>query len=318
MASFSVGILLLLLTIAALLPWTGAWRCVSGASEADGRSQCADYCHGFANASRNVWGAKKCVSYHYQYDWRECHVQCEVVPEGANVRVYEYFPICQCQTARDRCTASGKTFCTDNYSDGFCCTSSERCEANPNKALRCISKCAGVNCGAHGSCVATTGKCACTDGWRGTLCATAPSECYGVNCGAHGSCSPANGVCVCRGGYSGGRCQKPPATANKPNPSSGGGASNCKRMMCRAENDETVERADASNSGGTISTCHFYFQSRHICLLYWFIVSGGAVAGIVIACVVVVVIVLVAALTFVLVRRRQASAQAESNYDTLQ
>ncbi len=317
MASYSVAILLLLLTIAALLPWTGA--CASGTSEADGRSQCADYCHGFANASRNIWGAK-CVRYNYQYDWQKCHVQCQVVTDGAGGvgAVYEYFPICKCQTSRDRCAAGGKTYCsTTDYYGGLCCTSSERCEAVPNKAPRCISMCAGVNCGAHGSCVATTGKCACTDGWRGTLCATAPSECYGVKCGAHGSCSPANGVCICRNGYSGVRCQKPPAVANKPNLSGGGGAGNCKRMMCRAENDETVERADASNSGGTIHVI-FYFQSQHICLLYWFIVSGGAVAGIVIACVVVVVIVLVAALTFVLVRRRQASAQAESNYDTMQ
>jgi len=78
------------------------------------------------------------------------------------------------------------------------------------------NRCAGINCGAHGTCNPQTGKCICRDGYTGDRCQnppqtgaeqTIPNPCAGIDCGAHGKCNRQTGKCDCDEGYYGDRCQ---------------------------------------------------------------------------------------------------------------
>jgi len=48
-----------------------------------------------------------------------------------------------------------------------------------------LSKCKGVNCGKHGKCKESNGKCDCDTGYSGQNCEIV-SKCLGVYCGTHG------------------------------------------------------------------------------------------------------------------------------------
>ena len=72
----------------------------------------------------------------------------------------------------------------------------------PRFAVHSADPCAGVDCGAHGSC--SGGTCICeSEAYTGDRCQDI-DPCVGVDCGAHGICS--GGTCFCESGYTGDRC----------------------------------------------------------------------------------------------------------------
>jgi hypothetical protein len=110
----------------------------------------------------------------------------------------------ECLIFRTTCPGGVKQCSAFNKSNNTRCGSGAGAGTCSNGV--CISACANVDCGAHGSC--SSGNCSCRDGYSGNRCQTPPDPCAGINCGAHGTCS--GGGCSCRDGFSGDRCQNDP------------------------------------------------------------------------------------------------------------
>jgi len=72
--------------------------------------------------------------------------------------------------------------------------------------------CQQVICTPHGTCNELKRLCDCTGGYSGDRCETAPASlCAGIECGAHGSCDPTRGPpCQCTEGWEGDSCQLQP------------------------------------------------------------------------------------------------------------
>ena len=90
---------------------------------------------------------------------------------------------------------------------GSCSGGTCFCESEAYTGDRCQNdvRCFDVDCGAHGSCSGGTCFCENSGAYSGDRCQNY-DRCFGVDCGAHGSCS--GGTCTCESGaYSGGRCQ---------------------------------------------------------------------------------------------------------------
>merc|ERR1719231_374998 len=73
-----------------------------------------------------------------------------------------------CDACADNCLSC------DTAGAGKCDTCAANYVVDATSAKTCgCGLCAGVECGAHGSC--TSGECVCTDGYTGAACATPPA-----------------------------------------------------------------------------------------------------------------------------------------------
>jgi hypothetical protein len=107
-------------------------------------------------------------------------------------------PESECQIFRTTCPGGVKQCSAINKSNTTRCGAGAGAGTCSNGV--CVSDCANVDCGAHGTC--SGGTCSCRDGFSGSRCQTDP--CADISCGAHGSCS--GGACSCRDGFSGSTC----------------------------------------------------------------------------------------------------------------
>ncbi|PHJ20806.1 egf-like domain-containing [Cystoisospora suis] len=68
------------------------------------------------------------------------------------------------------------------------------------------NKCVDVNCGPHGTCDKTTGKCICKPGYIGDNCETV-DKCHNNDCSGHGTCDSKSGQCICQPCFTGSNCE---------------------------------------------------------------------------------------------------------------
>jgi hypothetical protein len=81
------------------------------------------------------------------------------------------------------------------------------CDDNWSGAACDVFDCGALDCGAHGTCDAAAGNCACDDNWSGAACDV--FDCGVLDCGAHGTCDATAGSCICDDNWSGTLCETP-------------------------------------------------------------------------------------------------------------
>lgn len=197
-------------------------------------------------------------------------------------------PTCQANTCNSHGTCVDTTgtavcTCSAGYAGANCADCATGFQDN-DEDNSCAPACAANTCGAHGSCVDTTGTavCTCATGYTGPSCAacsagfqdkdnngTCTDACGATTCNAHGACSDTTGsaVCTCSGNYAGATCATC-ATGFQDNDDDDTCTAACAAGTCNAHgtcsdaSGATVCTCALGYTGATCATCATGFQDN--------------------------------------------------------
>ena len=125
-----------------------------------------------------------------------------------------YHGLCICELGFTSADCSIRRCPNDCCGNGQCVDGSCSCRAgfgarNSSGPLDCCGRLCASDCGnpsGRGLCDASTGACACAEGWRGERCSLPACP---HNCSGHGKCNAASRRCECAEGWAGDSCAEP-------------------------------------------------------------------------------------------------------------